>query len=403
MTYNDALKYIHSLGKFRLPAGLERIESVCKKLSNPQKAFKSIHIAGTNGKGSTAAMLSNIYIKQGLKVGLYISPYIVIFNERIQICGRYIPDDRLTFYTETVKSTGVKLNEFEFITVVAFLYFRDENIDVAVIETGLGGRLDATNVITDTAVSVITKIGLDHTAILGETAEQIATEKCGIIKPNRPVVTVCNQEKSILSVIEKYTDDLTVAKTPEILKSDLSGSEFLYNGRNYKISLLGKHQVYNAATVLETVEKAGIEVSDLSVYDGLLTASFPARLEIVSNAPLTVIDGAHNPDGGLVLARFIESLGEKVAIVCGMLRDKNCEEFIKQLPENIKVFATVNIDNPRSASAEELEIIGKKYFEETVAFVKTEDAVNFARTSKIPVFFVGSLYLAAQVRKYYKK
>ena len=181
MTYNETLDFIHSLGKFRLPASLERIKEVCKRLGDPQNSFKSIHIAGTNGKGSTAAMISNILIKSGLVTGTFISPFIVKFNERIQINGRYISDDDLVFYAEKVRETGVRLNEFEFITALCFLYFKDKKIDVAVMETGLGGRLDATNVLENVSVSVITKIGLDHTAILGETIEKIAAEKCGII------------------------------------------------------------------------------------------------------------------------------------------------------------------------------------------------------------------------------
>ena len=206
MNYDETLSYIHSLGKFRLPASLDRITAVIKMLFDPQNAFKSIHIAGTNGKGSTASMLSNIYIKEGYRVGLFISPFIISFNERIQINGQFISDADLAFYAEKVKACGVELNEFEFITAVCFLYFKDKKVDVAVIETGLGGRLDATNALQNVAASVITKIGLDHTAVLGETIEKITAEKCGIIKKNAPVITVCDEdEKHSVSSRKKPT------------------------------------------------------------------------------------------------------------------------------------------------------------------------------------------------------
>ncbi|MBR3300528.1 MAG: bifunctional folylpolyglutamate synthase/dihydrofolate synthase, partial [Clostridia bacterium] len=318
MTYNETLDFIHSLGKFRLPASLERIKEVCKRLGDPQNSFKSIHIAGTNGKGSTAAMISNILIKSGLVTGTFISPFIVKFNERIQINGRYISDDDLVFYAEKVRETGVRLNEFEFITALCFLYFKDKKIDVAVMETGLGGRLDATNVLENVSVSVITKIGLDHTAILGETIEKIAAEKCGIIKKSAPVVTVCDQDGKALSVIKSYAGDLTVPEISAVKKADLTGCEFDYRGVSYTLSLLGKHQAYNAATAIEAVRKFSPDIPLETIRSALFETVFPARLEIVSRSPLVIVDGAHNPDAAEVLARFIRDLGGEVTFVCAM-------------------------------------------------------------------------------------
>lgn len=402
MTYNETLDFIHSLGKFRLPASLERIKKVCKRLGDPQNSFKSIHIAGTNGKGSTAAMISNVLIKSGLVTGTFISPFIVKFNERIQINGRYISDDDLVFYAEKVRETGVRLNEFEFITALCFLYFKDKKINVAVMETGLGGRLDATNVLENVSVSVITKIGLDHTAILGETIEKIAAEKCGIIKKSAPVVTVCDQDGKALSVIKSYAGDLTVPEIPAVKKADLTGCEFDYRGVSYTLSLLGKHQAYNAATAIEAVRKFSPDIPLETIRSALSETVFPARLEIVSRSPLVIVDGAHNPDAAEVLARFIRDLGGEVTFVCAMMRDKNVSDFIKTVADKNSVFIATGIDIPRCMDAIELERIARGSFKKTYVEKEVETALKRAEETNNPVFVVGSLYLASKVRKIYK-
>ncbi|MBO4468437.1 MAG: bifunctional folylpolyglutamate synthase/dihydrofolate synthase [Clostridia bacterium] len=403
MNRDETIAYIHSLGKFRFPASLERIKNVCRKLGDPQNAFKSIHIAGTNGKGSTAQMLSNILIKSGFKTGTFISPFIIDFNERIGINGEFISDNDLCLYAEKVKDTGVELNEFEFITAMCFLYFRDKKVDIAVMETGLGGRLDATNVLGDVSVSVITKIGLDHTAVLGDTIEKIAAEKCGIIRRGVPVVTVCNQDEKALSVIKKHSGDLTVPETPKILRSDLCGNEFLYRGKKFELSLLGEHQIYNAVTAIEAVGKFSPGIPYEVLKSALFETVFPARLEIVSKEPLVIIDGAHNPDGGQALAKFLETVGQKVTVVCAMMRDKNCHGFIEKTAKYTDLFIATGIDLPRCLPASELETIAGEYIENTRAISDVKTALSEAERTKNPVFVIGSLYLASKVRKYYKK
>ena len=199
MNYEETLNYIHSLGNFSKPATLERIKSVLQKLGNPQNNFKAIHIAGTNGKGSEAAMLTKTFSLAGYKTGLYISPFIIDFRERIQLNGEFISHNDICKFAEIVKSTNTELTEFEFITAVAFLYFSQQNCDIAIIETGLGGRLDATNTLGNVIANVITKIGLDHTAILGDTIQKITAEKCGIIK-NCPVITLHTQPDGAFKV-----------------------------------------------------------------------------------------------------------------------------------------------------------------------------------------------------------
>ena len=403
MTYDETLGYIHSLGKFRLPASLDRIKAVCKILGDPQNAFKSIHIAGTNGKGSTAMMLTNILINNGLRVGSFVSPFVVNFNERIQINGEYISDDDLAEYSEKVKNTGVELNEFEFITAVGFCFFKDKKIDVAVIETGLGGRLDATNVLKNVAVSVITKIGLDHTAVLGETIEKIAGEKCGIIKPHTPVITVPDQDKTAISVINNHTKNLVVPEMPKIRYADINGSEFVYKGEEYRLSLLGVHQIYNAVAVIEAVKVLLPDISHKTVFDALNAAEFPARLETVSKSPLVIIDGAHNPDGAAALSGFLKRTGQKVTLILAMMKDKNSREFVRIMAENCESIIVTEIDHPRCMPAEMLYEIAREYHKNTDFSRDISTALKKAEATQNPVLVTGSLYLASAVRKFYKK
>ena len=235
MNYNEALSYIHSLQVFGSVPGLERISELLNLLGNPQDDLKFIHVAGTNGKGSVSTMLSEIHRAAGGRVGLYTSPYVVDFRERIQLDGEYIEKEELARLTELVKSTGVHVTEFEFITALAFLYFKEKKCDIVVLEVGLGGRFDATNVIKAPLCSVITRIDLDHTDYLGDTVEKVAAEKCGIIKDGAPTVTYPDQPSGALGVIKASAPDLTVADKEEIktVKSDLFGNSFIYKGEPY--------------------------------------------------------------------------------------------------------------------------------------------------------------------------
>ncbi|MBR2039894.1 MAG: bifunctional folylpolyglutamate synthase/dihydrofolate synthase, partial [Clostridia bacterium] len=274
MNYCETLEYIHSLGNFGLPAGLDRIKNVLSKLGNPQNEFKSIHIAGTNGKGSVTAFVSNVFKEAGYKTGTFISPYIIDFRERIQINGEYISEADLTRYAQSVKQTGVELTEFEFITALAFLYFKEQKIDVLVCETGLGGRFDATNALENKAVAVITKIGMDHTAVLGDTIEKIAEEKCGILR-SCPTVTTPFQDNRALEVIKSKSQNLII---PDISKLDGEGNTYIYKGEKFEISLLGDFQTENSLVAVETVKNSGFDISQDIIYKGLKNTFFPARL-----------------------------------------------------------------------------------------------------------------------------
>ena len=306
MKYFEILNYIHSLGNFSLPPTLDRIKAVLKILGNPQNNFKSVHIAGTNGKGSVSSMTAKVFKNAGFKTALFISPYVIDFRERIQINGEFITENDLCTYAERIMATKAQLTEFEFITAMAFLYFSDKKCEIAVIETGLGGRLDATNSLQNVMVSVITKIGLDHTAVLGDTLEKIAAEKCGIIK-NAPLVTSFNQPEGAMGVLKKYNPIIPDKNELKIFKSDISGNTYIYKGVKYSTSLIGYHQIENSLIVIEMVKNCGINIPTETVQKSITDTYFPARLEIISKKPLIVLDGAHNPDGAAALAKFLKS------------------------------------------------------------------------------------------------
>ncbi|MBR4072640.1 MAG: bifunctional folylpolyglutamate synthase/dihydrofolate synthase, partial [Clostridia bacterium] len=394
MNYREALKVIHQKGNFNLPAGLDRIKNLLNVLGNPQNKFKAIHIAGTNGKGSTAAMTAEVLEKAGYKTGLFTSPYIVEFRDRIRINGEFIPETTLARLTERVAETNITVSEFEMITAIGFLYFAEENCDVAVIETGLGGRFDATNTMDNVLVSVITKIGLDHTAILGDTIKQIAKEKCGIIK-NSITVTVPNQPDEAIKVIAESSDNLTVPDISklQVINSGLSGNEFIYKGNRYITGLAGAFQIDNALTVIEAIKKSGLSVSQQNLFDGIKSAHFPARLEVFYNGKV-VLDGAHNPDGANVLANEMKYYSGEVTAIIGMMKDKDFESVLKStLPYCKKVIAVTVPDMPRALNAEELACYAKKYCKDVICADSYKRALNIALISKsdAPVFVFGSL------------
>ena len=405
MKINEVLDYIHSLGQFSHKASLERITAVCEKLYNPQNDFKAIHIAGTNGKGSTCAFVSSALMAAGYKVGTFVSPYIVDFCERIQINGEYISHDDLCRLSQKVIDTNICLTEFEFITAVGFLYFSENKIDVAVLETGLGGNFDATNVIPKPLVSVITKIGLDHTAVLGETIEQIAEEKCGIVKDSK-VITTFNQPTEAVGIIKKHSTNVIVPDVNELkkVKTSLLKNEFTYNGTRYQTLLGGEYQIENALVAIETLKNCGLKINDESITAGLKNAFIPARLELMSQNPIIVIDGAHNPDGADVLCKAIKE-HDGVTAVIGVMRDKNYEEVLSKTLPLCKNVVCVTPKVPRALNAQELLLIAKKYCKNAFAADTLSDALTLAieKSDGKPIFIFGSLYLASQIRPLLKK
>lgn len=403
MNYGQTLEYIHSLGRFSLPAGLDRIKAVLGLVGNPQTNFKSIHIAGTNGKGSVTVMTASALTAAGYKTGMFVSPFIIDFRERVQINGEFISESDLCRLAERVIETKIKLCEFEFITVVAFLYFAEQNVDIAVIETGLGGRLDATNSLENVLVSAITKIGLDHTSVLGDTIEQIAAEKCGIIKNGK---TVCapNQAKKALSIIKQYAPDAIIPDMSKVTNIDCAnvGNTFMYKGEQYKLGLSGKFQIENAVTALEILFNCGLAIDDISIKTGLKTAFIPARAEVICEEPVVILDGAHNPDGAEVLSGIMRQYNNITAII-GVMQDKDYNAVLeKTLPLCSRVICVKAADMPRALEAETLSVEAQKYCDNVEVAKSYSQALSFV-TKDETLFAFGSLYLASGIRELLKE
>jgi len=410
MNYSDALEFTHSLLKFGIKPGLESVSRLLSRLGDPQKDTKFIHVAGTNGKGSVCAMVSSILRESGKKTGLFISPYIVDFRERIQIDGEYISEEDFAYFAEQVKKVTDEgeesPTEFEFITAVAFLYFKEKKCDVVVLETGLGGRYDSTNVIGTPLCSVIASISLDHVDILGDTIEKIAEEKCGIIKENGTTVTSPLQKDEALTVIARHcaekNNTLRLAcDTPKILSQTLEGTIFEYGGEAYKLGLLGEYQMKNVPLAIEVASTLGIDVE--FIKKGLEKAVNPARFEVVKDNPYVIIDGAHNEDGALQLKASLDKYfeGQKVLGVCGMLADKSYELELEILKDNFSALILMTPDNPRALPAEKLKITADKTFENTII---CDDAKVLCKLIEdkfpnTPTAIFGSLYLASELRK----
>lgn len=405
MNYNQALSYIHSLLVFGSRPGLERISELLSKLGNPQNSLRFIHVAGTNGKGSACNMLSSVYIKAGYKVGLYTSPYIVDFRERIQLNGEYIPKEDLARLTKRVKDTEIEVTEFEFITALAFLWYAEQKCDIVILEVGLGGRFDATNVIAHPLCSVIMKIDYDHTAILGDTIDKIAFEKCGIIKDDCPVVSYPLQDPAAMKVISSSAKNLTVPDTDKIeaLSSSIEGNSFIYKGTNYKTKLIGTHQIYNAVTAIEAVSAAGLPVESDALTEGIAGATVPARLELISGDPIVFLDGAHNPNGAEALSEFMKNYNGDIVAVMGMMADKNCKGFLSEVLKYCSDVITVTVkENPRTISAAQLAELAKEFCGNVIVAESYSDALDIAKAKtgdKKPLFVFGSLYLAGAVRE----
>lgn len=404
MNYNEALNYIHSLLVFGSVPGLERISLLLQKLGNPQNQLKFIHVAGTNGKGSACNMLARVYENAGLKTGMYTSPYIVDFRERMQINGEYIPQEDLARLCKIVKDTGVTVTEFEFITALAFLWFCEQKCDLVILEVGLGGRFDATNVIDSPLCAVIMKIDFDHTAVLGDTLSQITMEKCGIIKGGCPTVSYPLQEGEAFKEILSHSFACVIPDTKDlhIIKSDINGNTFIYKDKEYITRLVGEHQVYNAITVIETVKAAGIPVNEAVLASGIASATVPARLELINNSPVVFLDGAHNPNGAEAISAFMENYKGDIVAVAGMMADKNCEGFLKRVLPYCQSLVTVTVkENPRSITAEALAEMAQKYCKDVSCAKTYLEAIQLAiekSSEEKPIFVFGSLYLAGALR-----
>lgn len=369
MTYNEALTYIHSICWKGSKLGLDRTRELLGKLGNPEKQLKFIHIAGTNGKGSCAAMLSSILEEAGYHVGLYTSPFINRFNERMQIDHQCVPDDELAELTEYIRpfADGMEDSptEFELITALAMVYFARHKCDIVVLEVGMGGELDSTNIIDVPEAAVIMAMGLDHVKELGPTMADIARAKAGIIKEGGDVVIYGGNPEA-----DPVFEEVCAQRSAKLHKADFSailpgpfgldGQSFSYGAwKDLQIPLVGVYQMRNAAVVLETVQVLrgkGWHISDAAVASGLKNTRWPARFEVLRRDPVFIVDGGHNPHGIRATAESLQRLfpGKKFTFVTGVMADKDVESILGLIVPLADQFFTVRPDNPRAMSAEEL-------------------------------------------------
>ena len=369
MNAEQAIAYIHSVcWKGSIP-GLGRTQELLEKMGNPEKKLKFVHIAGTNGKGSTAAMTASILSKAGYRTGLYTSPYIYRFHERIQVDGVEISDEDLTEITESVKpladSMAQSPTEFELVCCIAFEYFYRKKCEIVVLEVGMGGAWDATNVIEVPEVAVITNIGLDHTEYLGDTVEKIAETKSGIFKPHGHAV-VYRSTPSVEAVYERVCAERDVSLRKAdfdglVLKAHtLEGQVFDCGSRkNLVLPLLGDHQLHNASVVLsiaDTLIGEGWKISEQNIYDGIRDVRWPGRFDIVCRKPLFIIDGGHNPQCIEALVKNIRDYlaGKKVIALTGVLADKDYADMYKPVMPLVDRFVCITPPNPRKLEAEQL-------------------------------------------------
>ena len=415
MNCDEAVKYIHSLERFGIKPGLERIAFICGKLGNPQNRLKFIHIAGTNGKGSTSTMTANILRSAGYRTGLYTSPYVIDFRERIQLDGRMIEPDDLAFCVEKVKgiidSYSLEITEFEAVTAAAFCYFGLKECEYVVLEVGLGGRFDATNVIPAPAVTGIVSISLDHTAILGDTIEKIAAEKCGIIKSGSPVVSYPLQNSEALAVISETCRERNVPLIiPDISRLDIKdksvhGTSVSYKGIDFLVPLAGEHMVFNAVTAVEIIKALDVTVRDEYISEGIGISVMPARMELISESPVTVLDGGHNEDCANALRGYIKSFlsDRRIIMVSSIMADKDYDSYLRIVGSCADVFIATKAGVPRALESSALCSDASKYCANCMEIGSPVEAVGKAMIlaeKEDAVIVCGSFYLAGDVRDY---
>lgn len=419
MTPTEAIEYIHSRLTFGIHPGMERIKALCAALGNPQNALRFVHVAGTNGKGSTSTMIAGMLTCAGYKTGLFTSPYVIDFRERMQINGEMIPPDELASIVERVKTAcdeldkrGIIATEFETLTAAAFLWYKERKCDVVVLEVGLGGRLDSTNIIKTPLVSVITSISTDHTAVLGNTISEIAAQKCGIIKPNGVTVVYPEQFPDALRVIKETAErehnrlispDMSACR---VVDETIRGTDIVYDSLNLHIPFAGDHMIKNALTAVSAVRECGLNVSNGAIERGISAAVMPARMELIGDR--VILDGGHNEGCASALRAFLERFtgGRRVA-VCALMGDKDCDTYLRLIAPLFEKMYLTAPDNPRSMRPEALSALVDKY---CVDCIPVSDPIEACRAAADDIkqnggtlVVCGSFYLAGEVRGYLLK
>ena len=429
MNYDQALSYIESIEKFGIDLGLDRMKQLMDRLGNPQDKLKYVHVAGTNGKGSTVAFISNILMAAGYKTGIYISPSLDRFTKRIQVNGREIDKDELCILTQKVKDAAQSMvkdglsmpTEFEQVNAIAFLYYEHEKCDFVVLEVGLGGRIDSTNIIKAPEVAVIASIGFDHMQYLGDTLPKIAGEKAGIMKSGTDVV-VYDQAPEVMDVFKSVAKEkgcnLFISGKPKdekAVKYDLNGQTFEYEpgfgpcvNSTYQISLLGDYQIRNASLAISAVlilqNKGYDRITDKAIRQGLLDTRWEGRFELLQDKPKVIVDGAHNPDGIRVLCSSIKRLfpDQKIVFIAGVLADKDYESMMKEIAPYGKIFHTITPPNKRALSAEDLAKTFESFGARAVCHKSVKEALDAAMKEADEndvICAFGSLYYIGEIRK----
>ena len=419
MTYTEALEYIHSVSWRGSVPGLSRITELCERMGHPEKDLRCIHIAGTNGKGSTAAYLTSILRAAGYRVGTFTSPYVRTFNERIAIDGRPVSNYLLAKAVEAAKphadAMADRPTEFELITAVGFEIFRRKKVDIVVLEVGLGGRYDSTNIIKSPLLSVITGIAFDHMQLLGNTLGAIASEKAGILKQNCPAVMarLADEAKQVIEAESKAQNAPLTEVDPDAITvhaDTLLGIEMDYKERkNLHTSLIGGYQPCNIALVCEAVDalcKVGVQISEDALYEGISTAKWPARFELLSSEPPVVFDGGHNEEGvraAIETAKHV--FGEKVIILTGVMADKAYAPMADLIAPVAREVFTLKPDNPRAMEADALAAVYAERGVPAKGYPTIAAALQAARARAkklgAPLLILGSLYLYKDIYKHF--
>lgn len=421
MNFSEAVGFLKETDKYGIVPGLDSIKRLCSELSDPQNSLKIIHIAGTNGKGSAGTFLNSILSKAGYKTGRYVSPAVMDYLEKIQYDNCNISEEEFAFYTEKVKNAAEKIvsegfphpTTFELETALAFCFFADKNCDVVLLEAGMGGKNDATNIISESILSLITSISLEHTRFLGDTIEKIAAEKAGIIKPGGNVVTL-TQNPSVIDVIRNVCHEksayLKISKIYNI--SDYRYKDgiqyFSYNDfSDIRLSMLGKFQTENAVLCIDACQvlnNNGFNISDQNIYDGLFEAKWPGRFEVIKNTyPMIIIDGAHNVSAAVRLRESIDIYfsDSRISYIMGTFSDKNFSEIARITAKRADKIFTVCTEGKRGLDAEILSETIRQYNPNVVTAESISDAVDKSLNENTDIIIAfGSLSFMNSIKRY---
>ncbi|GGG18104.1 MULTISPECIES: bifunctional folylpolyglutamate synthase/dihydrofolate synthase [Paenibacillus] len=427
MNYIETINYLESIEKFGIQPGLHRMHALLEEMGNPQKKLKYIHVAGTNGKGSTITFLNSILTESKYRIGVYTSPHIHKWNERIKVNNQYITDEEFSKVNSYVKNKVTILLQkgfehpttFEITTAAAFQFFYEKKCELVLLEAGLGGEFDATNVIDFAEVSIITKISFDHLDILGSTLREIARTKSGIIKEGTTLVLHSQDyeaENEIVKTVQNKNASLIKPNFDEIkvLKSDIEGFVFNYsNFTNLLITMLGEHQIRNAVIAINAClalnQKKDFKISDDDIRIGISKAYWLGRMEVINENPLVIIDGAHNEDG---VANLVNSLSkyfpdQKIKFIIGVLQDKNYKKMIELILPIARSISTITPSNNRGLSSKVLaKCVEDQQFDDIDVFESMQEAIRSSLNSlgeNEVICIMGSLYIIGEAREFFNK